>query len=378
MTEEKKNRLEWWKLILGSIVAIIGVLVPLVWSSINSENTPQFGLASPIFSPKSTVNIYARNDSAHRDEDLHIEWDGLLFHHGATFSQKSIVKYSWVFTPGELIKDVKLLSDGQHKIRFGFNNSKLSDPLHILLTEQKLVTVPPGRKSAIEKSSNGERRALVIGNSNYSDIPLFGYQDAKLIAQRLNKSGFNVTLAANLTESQFRQTIANYKNELDESDTFVFYYAGHGVNLDGTNYLIPIDFTITDARDIELHGIPMSQIHELTNKLQNNITFYASQPGRYAIDALPWVDNSPFATALADNWATPNAELTKTFRKVIQDVNQATRGEQVPWLISNASTKIILNNSNGDSTTETKGQSASILLLDTSTTPLAPDGYYRR
>ena len=141
MIEERKIRLEWWKLVVGSIVTIVVIFIPLIWNSTNNSiEAPEFTLSSPIFTIETRVNIYARNDIAHKKQNIHIEWDGFLFHDGAKMSKSKKVKYSWDFIPKKLIEDKKILSIGQHKVRFSFDNSAFSDYLQVLLSEQSTIS----------------------------------------------------------------------------------------------------------------------------------------------------------------------------------------------------------------------------------------------
>ena len=72
MIEERKIRLEWWKLIVGSIIAILVVVIPLILSSkSNTIEIPKFTLSNPIFTTKTNVNIYARNDIANKKQNIH-------------------------------------------------------------------------------------------------------------------------------------------------------------------------------------------------------------------------------------------------------------------------------------------------------------------
>jgi len=127
MSDEIKIRLEWWKLILGSVVAVVVVLVPLVWTFIASEEAPQFVLSTPIFTADTNLKIYAKNNAAQKEQDLHIEWDSLEFQYGGKFSMSGGVEFSWEFTPNELFKDNEVLQSGPHSIRFSFQNSEYSD-----------------------------------------------------------------------------------------------------------------------------------------------------------------------------------------------------------------------------------------------------------
>ena len=373
MAEEKQIHFEWWKLVIGSAVAIIVVLVPLVWSSFeNKEPAPQFCLSSPIFTPNTTVKVYARNDEAQKEENIHVEWDGLLFSHGAKILKKREIKYSWEFTPEQLIKDKKFMNVGPHKVRFGFNNSKFSDYLQIQVSEQPTISVP---SLGLTRNTNmpntpGKKRALIIGNSKYPQIPLQNpVNDANLISQSLIKLGFEVTLGRNLPENETRAILKKYASTIGENDTSIFYFSGFGVQLSGVNYLLPIDAKIEDARDIKLYGISIEEVTRLTEGLKNQVALYASTPGTRAYDSSPGLNNGPFAFSLAKNITKPDVELSTAFRKVIQDVSKLTNGHQIPWYHSTAIDDIILNKTKRNGLDLNDVQSASIIIIDACTEP---------
>ena len=95
------------------------------------------------------------------------------------------------------------------------------------------------------QSNEDKRFALVIGNQSYKESPLSNpVADAKLIAERLGESGFDVTCATELTQSGMAEVIGSYAAKVNEAGTNTisfFYYSGHGVQINGKNYMVPID-----------------------------------------------------------------------------------------------------------------------------------------
>ena len=84
------------------------------------------------------------------------------------------------------------------------------------------------------------RKALIVGNTNYSDNPLTNSaNDASAIDKMLKKVGFNTTLLLNLSKRSFDDAINAFSASLNDNDEAIFYYSGHGVQIDGENYLIP-------------------------------------------------------------------------------------------------------------------------------------------
>lgn len=213
-----------------------------------------------------------------------------------------------------------------------------------------------------------ERIALVIGNSDYGQIaPLENpAHDAELVAQSLEDVGFRVTRLIDSTQADMMRGISTFGRALREADedaTGLFYFAGHGVQSFGSNYLLPVDIVLQDAADLDLVGVDatavLRQMHSAGNKTnivildacRNNPfsdipefnesglaemrapagTFlsYATEPGGVALDGTD--GNSPFTRALARHIGEPGLRLEQLFKEVRVDVRDATNGRQTPW-----------------------------------------------
>jgi hypothetical protein len=210
--------------------------------------------------------------------------------------------------------------------------------------------------------------ALVIGNANYANMPklLNPANDAKLIASNLESVGFTVVLATDQTQSQMKSAIARFADDTAKAGNgtiAIVYYAGHGVQIDGTNYLVPVDASANSATDIVIGAVSASDLLrtlELARAKVNvvvldacrdnpfkgttrglsrglarvdapagSIVAYSTAPGQVAQDGS--TANSPYAEALAKHIATPGLVLEEIFRKVRIDVSLLTDGAQVPW-----------------------------------------------
>lgn len=213
-----------------------------------------------------------------------------------------------------------------------------------------------------------DRIALVVGNSQYGSVsPLENSgNDARLIAASLEELEFKVTLVLDGTQVQLKRAIAQFGRELRNAggdSTGLFYYAGHGVQSFGTNYLLPVDVELFDAADLDLVAIEaqsvLRQMYSARNKTNimildacrnnpfTNIpefndsglaemqaptgTFlaYATAPGGVALDGLD--GNSPFTRALAEHMSTPGEPIEQMFKDVRVDVLEMTDGKQTPW-----------------------------------------------
>jgi len=243
------------------------------------------------------------------------------------------------------------------------------------------VAIP---KVAVTKSSQGRRVALVIGNSAYENVPALPnpQKDAAAMAAVLRNIGFEVvTLATNLTHEKMIASLRDFAHEAEKSDWAMVYYAGHGMEVGGVNYLIPVDARIAVDRDIQFEAVPLSQVLSAANtrkiklivldacrdnpftprkseapetvaavpaagapiatrstsgrglaevKVQGaTLVVYAARDGQVALDGDG--GNSPFAVAMVQRVATPGVEINKVFRLVRDDVVEATAGRQEPY-----------------------------------------------
>lgn len=246
------------------------------------------------------------------------------------------------------------------------------------------------RRPASERTKTipdrGRRVALVIGNSAYKNVSQLTnpQNDANAIAKSLRDIGFdNVTVANDATREQMINALRNFANEAERSEWAMVYYAGHGMEVGGVNYLIPIDAKIAVDRDIQFDAVPLTQVlnaadaakkiklvvldacrdnpfkprqtaapevvaasmstagapiatrssngHGLAEVKVTGATLvvYAAKDGQLALDGEG--GNSPFAVAVVQRLATPGVEINKLFRLVRDDVMEATAGRQEPY-----------------------------------------------
>lgn len=209
-----------------------------------------------------------------------------------------------------------------------------------------------------------ERRvALVIGNSAYKHEPLVNPgHDARAIAQALRESGFTVTELRNLNQAVMRRAIREFGDEIARGGIGLFYYAGHGMQLKGKNYLIPIGNDIQREDEIADQsvdvGLVLEKMRTASNALnilildacRNNpfgalnlatpglaqmdapartIIAFSTAPGQVAADGTG--DNSVYAKHLVTNMREPGMKLEDVFKRVRTAVRQESAGRQVPW-----------------------------------------------
>ena len=213
-----------------------------------------------------------------------------------------------------------------------------------------------------------ERVALVIGNGGYRDVaPLDNaIQDAALIARTLEQLEFDVTLVENTTQAELKQAVADFGRRLraEGPDTVgLFYYAGHGVQSFGANYLLPVDAALSVAADLDLVGVdastvlrqmasarnrtnivildacrnnPFDQVPDLNDNGLAEMkaptgTFlaYATAPGAVALDGAG--RHSPFTDALSRAVLNEGTPIEQVFKQVRIEVIKETGGAQTPW-----------------------------------------------
>jgi hypothetical protein len=221
--------------------------------------------------------------------------------------------------------------------------------------------------------ANAEKRvALVIGNSHYKNVtPLDNpVNDAKLMAETLRALGFVIVggnAQLDLDKAQFDGVVQGFSDQIQGADVGLFYYAGHGLQVRGQNYLVPVganparetdvDFQMVDTalvlRQMEGAGTKLNIV--ILDACRNNpfggrglrgtegglaqmrapegtLISYATQPGNVARDGAN--GNSPYTRALADAIRKPGRDIFQTFNAVGLAVKEATGGGQQPWVSS--------------------------------------------
>lgn len=212
-----------------------------------------------------------------------------------------------------------------------------------------------------------ERLALVIGNAAYRTDPLDNpINDARLIADSLRRTGFNVTLRENLDRPGLLGALREFGNRLNENTIAVLYYAGHGLQLRDRNYLIPVDAEIRSEDEIPISGIDLSFILGRMSAARSRINIvildacrnnpfagktvaaprglaqmdapvgtllaFATAPGKLAADSGAGSSaNSLYAFYLAKHLLTPGLPVESVFKRVREGVVKDTQQQQVPW-----------------------------------------------
>jgi hypothetical protein len=215
------------------------------------------------------------------------------------------------------------------------------------------------------------RLALVIGQSAYRSVPPLPnpMNDAKAVSEALTESGFEVSTASDLSQSQMREAISKFAGRVEskgpESIALVFY-AGHGVQIDGENYLVPIDVEPKREADIPILAVRLNDVLNALTSIPNRMrivlldacrnnpfpvvsktagqglaivdskigtpgTFvsFSTSPGAEADDGDG--THSPYTTALLPALKEKGVSIEEAFKHVRVAVNKATAGRQTPW-----------------------------------------------
>jgi caspase domain-containing protein len=236
-----------------------------------------------------------------------------------------------------------------------------------LLLSASLTAFPAGSAVAHAES----RVALVIGESAYRAVPSLPNpaNDARAISKLLTDSGFEVTTASDLSQREFNQKVGDFTAEIAARgpDTVALvFYAGHGLQVDGENYLVPVDVDPKREADIPLQAVRLNDILNTLNSVPTRMrillldacrdnpfpalnqtvghglalvdtksgapgTFlsYSTSPGAEAEDGTG--ADSPYTTALLTAARTPGLPIEQAFKQVRVAVNKATGGRQTPW-----------------------------------------------
>jgi tetratricopeptide (TPR) repeat protein len=233
------------------------------------------------------------------------------------------------------------------------------------------IAIASGMAPPPKADHAGVRVALVIGNSKYRGVDPLGNpaRDAKLIADALSRSGFaNVRTLIDGSRDDMSAALKKFSADAANADWAVIYYAGHGIEYDGNNFLVPVDVKYVEDADIPKESIPLDAAlnavspasklrlvmldacrenpfaSELHGSAENSsvgkglariepesgtLVAFATKHGHVATDGDG--QDSPFASAVAKRMQMPGVEINRLFRLVHDDVFATTNKEQEPF-----------------------------------------------
>ena len=221
-----------------------------------------------------------------------------------------------------------------------------------------------------------KRVALVIGNGAYTRVPTLSNppNDATAIERMLKTAGFDpVVRADNYSGAQLRQALRNFSDEVLNADIAVVFYAGHGIEVNGINYLIPVDAVLKRDIDVEDEAVSVERVSRILEQAKllrliildacrdnpfvrsmkrtiasrsvrsghgeiderslpsNTLIAYAQRAGETAEDGVAGARNSPYTTALIKHLVTPGLDIELALQRVRDDVLKATKNRQEPF-----------------------------------------------
>jgi hypothetical protein len=267
-------------------------------------------------------------------------------------------------------------SDRVAQIRNGWQAAARNVGANVIPAAMRVPSAAPIAPAPATPGPKEEQRvALLIGNTHYTTWgqPLKNPKnDVIAVGRELRKLGFSTTVVYDGTAKQMATAIADFKTESSEADWAIIYYAGTGIEVDGANYMIPVDadgrraltFTsdhpdmrldtafsaVKGARRLRLVvadacrvdpavvlGNPPktggAQALKVTEPPRGIVVAYSTGAGQYAGDGTG--DLSPFAMSFVEALREAGIELPMVFRRVAAKVDEATGGSQVPTVLGN-------------------------------------------
>jgi hypothetical protein len=236
-------------------------------------------------------------------------------------------------------------------------------------------------------AARADRRvAFVVGNGAYKNVAQLPNPpiDAKAMASVLRNVGFEVVEGTNLTRDKMTEKLLDFGKKAQGADVAVFFYAGHGIAISGTNYLLPVDADIKSEMDVKLGAainidltldqtmsdakvklvfLDACRDNPFAAKIKSNsatrslavqsglaemksgegtLIAFATGPGQTALDGQEGT-NSPFTRALMAHITEPNVDIQQAMTEVRAQVNEETNKGQLPWGHTNLIGTVYLN-----------------------------------
>lgn len=216
----------------------------------------------------------------------------------------------------------------------------------------------------VSEQVSGRRMALVIGNASYAVGPLKNpVNDAMDMAAALQRLGFTVTRRLNANQAEMESVIETFGEQLRQGGVGLFYFAGHGLQVGGENYLVPIGARVNREQDVKIAAVHVGRVLGAMEDAKNGLNIvildacrnnpfgrgfrsqvqglapvdaargsliaYATAPGSVASDGSS--RNGLYTEHLLRNMMTPGLSVEQMFKQVRIGVGQMTHGEQTPW-----------------------------------------------
>ncbi|WP_049736301.1 caspase family protein [Rhizobium ecuadorense] len=242
-----------------------------------------------------------------------------------------------------------------------------------LLTIAAILLSAATAYAAITEGENGRRVALVIGNSVYKTLPSLPNpaNDVEEVANTLRSAGFDVTIGVNVDRIGLEDTVRRFLRSTSNAEAGLIYYSGHGIQVGGQNFIVPVDATLETPYDVETQTMPLDLILNhlkqnsrvqlifldacrnnpfnaqkfwMAEKLEpvgatrglaridsdlGSLIAFSTEPGQVALDGAGAL--SPYSESFIKRASEPNKEIRQVLTDVRRDVIAMTGGKQVPW-----------------------------------------------
>ncbi len=229
--------------------------------------------------------------------------------------------------------------------------------------------------SSFQSASSLTRYALIIGNADYQYLPTLDnpVNDANDMASTLTALGFSVDVELDASQETMEDAIANFGRKLASGGVGLFYYAGHGIQVNDINYMIPTNAELKQAKDLKYKAVNIGQLLDEMNEARNGLNIvildacrndtleefhsagrglareglaevnaprgtlvaFATSPGSVAADGTG--KNGTYTKHLLQQLKTPGLSIEEVFKKVLQGVEAETNDKQTPWTSSSFS-----------------------------------------
>lgn len=220
-------------------------------------------------------------------------------------------------------------------------------------------------RQLIQQNATERRIALVIGNSAYETAPLKNpVNDARDISSALRRSGFEVIHKENVDQNGMKRAIREFGAKIKNGGVGLFYYAGHGMQVKGVNYLVPVDARVQSEEEIEYEAVDAAFVLAQMDSAKTSVNIvildacrnnpfarrfrsaanglaqmdapsgtliaYATAPGSIASDG-GLERNGIYTQELLKVIAAPDLSIEEVFKRVRISVRSLTQGKQTPW-----------------------------------------------
>lgn len=257
----------------------------------------------------------------------------------------------------------------QHSFSQSASQPMLSVATPTTTVQQHYVAID---KKDLPSIANERRIALVIGNSSYIHGGALAnpINDARAMALTLTSLGFKVLKHEDLGRSEMKRAVDEFGSMLSSYNVSLFFYAGHGIQVNGNNYLVPIDANIKSKNDVEYNAIDAGRILSKMEDAKSNTNIvildacrnnpferswtravrlkgggsglafmnapsgsliaYSTAPGNTAADGREGT-NGVYTASLLEHMKTPNIPIEEMFKRVRVSVEQKTHKKQISW-----------------------------------------------